>query len=217
MKKILLLEDDIILGETIEEFLLSENYEVVWVKDGELALSETFSSKFDIYLFDVNVPFINGFVLLQELRHSGDITPAIFITANIDIDSLKKGFDVGADDYLKKPFDFDELIIRIESLIKKSFKSYSSVIKYGDLSYDMDNRQLISKDNKIHLSPSEFTIIEYFLKNIGKVLNSEDIISQTNQDFDGSVASLRVQISKLKKLGFNITNIRSVGYRLEKL
>ena len=124
MKNILLLEDDLILGETLKEILEDEDYKVTWVKDGNDGLSKTFEKDFDLYLFDVNVPFINGFELLQSLRENKDITPAIFITALIDIDNLTKGFKVGADDYIRKPFNANELIVRVDSLIKKSFKNY---------------------------------------------------------------------------------------------
>ena len=123
--KILLVEDDLILGDTIFDILENAGFEATWVKDGQVALEKTFINNYDLFLFDVNVPFINGFELLKDLRQSGDVTPAIFITARVDIDSLSHGFDVGADDYIKKPFELDELIIRINAQIKKSFKSYS--------------------------------------------------------------------------------------------
>ena len=129
MSKILLLEDDDVLSETLMELLESENFEVVHVKDGEKALDATFIKHFDLLLLDVNVPFLNGFELLSELRHSGDMTPAIFITALTDVASLSQGFDVGADDYIKKPFDFNELLIRIRALIKKRYHTYANEIK----------------------------------------------------------------------------------------
>lgn len=216
-KLILLVEDDFILGETISDILEDENYQVVWVKDGKEALNTTFLKEFDLLLLDVNIPFINGFDLLDELRKSGDVTPAIFITANIDINSLKKGFEVGADDYIKKPFDFDELLIRIQSLLKKSFKSYDDNLEYGELIYNTNSQKLFKNDNEIHLSPNEHRLLVYFLKNIEKIISKDELIYHTKNDFEGSDGVLRVQISKLKKIGFYISNIRSVGYRLEKL
>lgn len=216
-KKILLVEDDLILGETIEELLLDEKFEVVWVKDGQEALNSTFIQEFDIFLLDVNIPFINGFELLKELRDSGDKTPSIYITANIDTQSLKKGFEVGADDYIKKPFDFDELLIRIENALKKSFKSYDTIVSYDNLKYNVEEQALYLDEKLIHLSPSEENLVKYFLKNIGKILSKDELIFQTNRDSDGSDSVLRVQISKLKKIGFKITNVRSIGYKLEKL
>lgn len=216
-KKILLVEDDQILGETVAELLENENYDVVWIKDGDQALNITFDNNFDLMLLDINIPFVNGFELLKGLRQSGDLTPAIFITANIDIDSLKKGFEIGADDYIKKPFDLDELLIRVAAALKKSFKSYDDILTYGALSYNIKQQKLLLEKEEIHLSPSELKLTEYFLKNISKVLSKDELIYQTNSEFEGSDAVLRVQISKLKKIGFNISNIRSVGYRLEEL
>ena len=218
MKNILLLEDDLILGETLKEILEDEDYKVTWVKDGNDGLSKTFEKDFDLYLFDVNVPFTNGFELLQSLRENKDITPAIFITALVDIDNLTKGFKVGADDYIRKPFNANELIVRVDSLIKKSFKNYESTIKYNDLSYDIKEEKVYKENEEIHLSPSEHQLLVLFLKNIGKVINKDDILFNLHDnDTLGSDATLRVQISKLKKIGLIITNIRAVGYRCEKV
>lgn len=218
MKNILLLEDDLILGETIQEILEDEEYKVTWVKDGNAASNKTFEKDFDLYLFDVNVPFINGFELLESLRENEDITPAIFITALVDIDNLTKGFKVGADDYIRKPFDANELLVRIDSLIKKSFKNYESSIKYDNLLYNIKEEKLYKEKKQIHLSPSEHQLLILFLKNIGKVINKDDILFNLHDnDTLGSDATLRVQISKLKKVGLVITNIRAVGYRCEKV
>ena len=196
MKNILLLEDDLILGETIQEILEDEEYKVTWVKDGNDASNETFEKDFDLYLFDVNVPFINGF---ESLRENEDVTPAIFITALVDIDNLTKGFKVGADDYIRKPFDANELLVRIDSLIKKSFKNYESSIKYNNLLYNIKEEILYKENEQIHLSPSEHQLLVLFLKNIGKVINKDDILFNLHDnDTLGSDATLRVQISKLK-------------------
>ena len=216
-KKILLVEDDIILGETIQELLELEGYCVSWVKDGQQALEKIYHLSYDIYLFDLNIPFINGLELLDELRKNGDKTPTIIITANIDINSMKNGFNVGADDYIKKPFDIEELLLRIELVLKKSFKTYNQTISYGDIIYDTIKQQLSKNSKVIHLSPTEMVLFEYFIKNLDKVLSKDELISHTHDDFEGSDAVLRVQISKLKKIGLNIVNIRGVGYRCEKI
>lgn len=217
MYKILFLEDDLILGDTIFDILEEQGFKTTWVKDGNLALEKSFISTYDLFLFDVNVPFINGFELLKDLRQSGDLTPAIFITARVDINSLSKGFEIGADDYIKKPFDLDELIIRINTQIKKSFKSYDESITYKNLRFDI-KKELVFKDNMpLHLSPFEFKLFELFIKNIDKVISKEEILYHIHKGEEGSEAALRVQISKLKRLGLNITNLRGVGYRCEKL
>ncbi len=216
-KKILLVEDDLILGESLQELLEYENFNTVWVKDGGEALDETYENRFDIFLFDVDLPFINGFDLLKELRQSGDETPCIFLTAKVDIESLSTGFGMGADDYIKKPFDSDELIIRINTQIKKAFNSYSTTIKYNDIVYDIENQQINKNQNPIILSPTELKLFELFIKNINKTLSKEDILYHLHDGGEGSEAVLRVQVSKLKKLGLQIINQRAVGYKLEEL
>ncbi len=217
MYKILLVEDDLILGESLEELLEDENFKVTWVKDGNQALNETYEYKFDIFLFDVDIPYINGFDLLKQLRESGDETPCIFLTAKIDIESLSIGFDMGADDYIKKPFDTDELLIRINTQIKKSFNSHKETIDYGDIIYNITDKTIMKDNNSIQLSPAELKLFELFLKNINKSISKEDILYHIHEGEEGSEAALRVQISKLKKLGLNIINQRAIGYKLEKL
>jgi len=216
-KKILLVEDDLILGESLEELLDSENFNITWVKDGNEALTQTYENEFDIFIFDIDIPFINGFDLLKELREYGNITPCIFLTAKVDIDSMSLGFDSGADDYIKKPFDIDELIIRINTQIKKSFKSYSTTIKYGDIVYNITNQSILKNNKIINLSPAELKLFKLFIKNINITISKEDILYHLHNGNIGSEAALRVQISKLKKLGLNISNQRAIGYKLEEL
>jgi len=216
MKTILLVEDDPILGETIIDILEDEGYTITWVKDGKGALQMCFEKSFSLYLFDINVPFINGLELLNDLRYSGDETPAIFITALVDLNSLEKGFQVGADDYIKKPFEMKELVVRIESQIKKRFNSYKNTLQYKDISYDIAANIVLKNGKKIHLSPSESKLLELFLQNIGKVLSKDEILYNLHNGDIGSDASLRVQVSKLNKIGLDISNIRAVGYRCEK-
>ena len=214
--KILLVEDDLILGESIAELLEDENFSVSLATDGKQALDFTYEEKFDLYLFDVDIPYIDGFELLKELREVDDFTPCIFITAKNDIESLSTGFDVGADDYIKKPFDSDELLIRIKTQIKKSFKTHNEILYYNDISFDTIN-QIVSKNKKqVHLAPSQMLLFKLFFKNIGKTISKEELLYCLNQANESSENSLRVQITHLKKLGLNITNQRTVGYRLEK-
>jgi DNA-binding response OmpR family regulator len=212
--KILLVEDDLILGESLEELLVLENFDVRWAKDGNEALACSYNENFDIFLFDVDIPFINGFELLKSLRGNDDTTPCIFVSAKIDINSMSEGFDVGADDYIKKPFDFEELLLRINTQIKKSFHTHNNIIKYNDIVYDIDLKS-ISKDNiEIYLSPTELKLFELFIKNIDTIISKEDIIYHLHNGAFGSENVLRVQISKLKKLGLNIVNQRAVGYKV---
>ena len=214
--KILLVEDDIILGETLQELLETEGFDTVWVKDSQEAVNVTYTNQFDIYLFDIDIPHISGIELLRDLRESGDMTPCMFLTAKVDIQSLNKAFESGADDYIKKPFDFDEVLIRINSQIKKSFKSYNHIIKYNNLTYDIQKRIVYDNATVINLPPMELRLFEIFIKNINISISSEDILYELHGGSEGSNSALRVYISKLKKIGLNIINQRGIGYKLIK-
>ncbi len=213
--KILLVEDDVTLGETLKELLEKNGFEVVWVSDGQSALDTTYYQKFDLWLFDVKVPFLDGFELLKSLRDAGYETPTIFITALTDINSLSTGFEIGADDYIKKPFDFDELLVRIKALLKKRFSNKKEYIKYKNLSYNIEKEEISLDGEKIHLPPVQMRLLKLFLKNIGKTLPKDEIIWEISEDEEVSELALRVHINKLRKLGLNIKNIRKIGYILE--
>ncbi len=211
MYKILLLEDDEILSQTLKELLENERFEVKVAKDGNQALDLTFEERFDLYLLDVNVPFLNGFDFLKELRDSGDDTPAFFITALRDIESLSKGFQSGADDYIKKPFDFEELIVRI----KAKLKTEDDKIVYGDIVYDLKENTVLKSGQVVDLPTIDKEIFLLFLKNIDRIVSKNDIFELMDKPTD---LALRVHISKIKKaLDINIKNIRGLGYKLEKI
>ncbi len=214
MPKILLLEDDEILSETLIELLEAEKFEVVHVNNGEMALDATFIKHFDIMLLDVNVPFLNGFEFLQSLRQSGDVTPAIFITALRDIASLSHGFDVGADDYIKKPFDFDELLVRIQVLLRRSYHSYANEIRVGDFRFLIEKDELYRSSIFIPLSPYELQITRLLFQNCDKTLHKELIFEYLTQGKEMSEGALRVHINKLRKIGLPIATLKGIGYRL---
>ncbi len=212
--KILLLEDDEILSETLIELLENESFEVLHVKDGEAALDATFENKFILLLLDVNVPLLNGFEFLKSLRQSGDMTPAIFLTSLSDVASLANGFDVGADDYIKKPFDFDELLIRIHALLKKAYHTYQNELQVNNFRFVIDKDELYNKSNFIALSPYELQITKLFFKNLNKTVQKETIFEELAQGKEMSEGALRVHINKLRKIGLPITTIKGIGYRL---
>ncbi len=209
MASILLLEDDEMLSQTLQEILRDEGYEVKACRDGESAFEACFDLKFDLYLLDVNVPLVSGFDFLSEMRQSGDKTPAIFVSALRDIESLSKGFDAGADDYVKKPFDMDELLIRIRALMKKN----TSVLHYGDITYDPLKEELIKAGKRIDLPKFERDIFALLITHAGDIVTKEQFYDLMEQPSD---LSLRVQLTKMKKrLQIEVSNIRGVGYRLE--
>ena len=214
MLKILLLEDDTILSETLIELLESEEFLVTHVDDGQKALDATFVERYDLFLFDVNVAHVSGFELLKSLRESGDKTPAIFITALTDIASLSHGFEVGADDYIKKPFDFDELLVRIHALLRKSYHSYNEKIQAGAFYFSIEKEELYQGGTFISLSPSELAITKLFFQNLDATVQKEMLLEYLGDGKEMSEGSLRVHINKLRKIGLPITTIKRVGYRL---
>jgi len=120
--KILLLEDDLNLSDTVCDYLEEKGFEVICVYDGEEALSSIYENSFDLLLLDVNVPIKNGFQVLKEIIKDGNNTPAIYITSLNSVDSLEQGYSSGCDDYIRKPFEIKELLLRVQTLIKKSFQ-----------------------------------------------------------------------------------------------
>lgn len=209
-KSILLMEDDLLLGETIEELLISNGYTVEWVKDGQSAAECTYDSSYDLYIFDINVPEINGFELLEDLRNASDETPTIFISALVDLDSISTGFKLGADDYIKKPFFPEELLIRVNVKLAKSDNS----LVLGNISYDPQTK-VIRKDGEIiSLGEVQLHLFDMFISHRNKVVDKNLLLECLEHP---SSVGLRVAITKLKQtLNLNIKNVRGVGYVLEK-
>ena len=208
-KNILLLEDDTLLAETLQELLESEGYKVTLVLDGGAAADASYESSFDLYVFDINVPEINGLELLESLRGADDKTPAIFISALVDLNSISKGFAVGADDYIKKPFFPEELLIRVNAKLAQQ----SSTIDYEDLSYDPQTKTLRKGGSAISLGEVQERLFDLFIHNIDQVLDKELLLESLEKP---SPTALRVALTKLKQTtGLNIKNLRGVGYILE--
>ncbi|CAA6823738.1 MAG: Two-component system response regulator DccR [uncultured Sulfurovum sp.] len=213
---ILLLEDDLMLSEVIVEHLEDYNYSVRTVFDGVEAEDLLFERKFDLLLLDVNVPLLNGFELLKNLRKSGNSTPAIFITSMNTPQNVLEGFELGANDYLKKPFEMIELKARIDN-IKRQFKIDSSdIFEISSTTYyDLSRYILTVKNKKIKLSKKEGECLVYFLRHRGEVISADKLmVNVWSYDTAPSSATLRTYIKTLRKhLGEGaISTIRGVGY-----
>ena len=213
--KLLLLEDDEILSETLIDMLETHRFSVTHVSTGKEAIDATFGEAFDLLILDVNVPGIDGFSLLESLRDAGVSKPAIFITARTDIASLAHGFDVGADDYLKKPFDFDELLIRIDALLKKAFHTRSDEITVGAFRYLMGRNELYEKNSYIPLPPAQLKLVKLFFQQRGHTVPKEVLLQTLAEGEEASEGALRVHIAKLRKIGLPILTVKGTGYRLE--
>ena len=211
MKKILLLEDDEILSQTIAQLLSEEGYDVKIVGDGEDALEATYTNNFDLYLLDINVPLVNGIDFLKLSRDAGDQTSAFFITALRDIDSLTKAFDSGCDDYIKKPFDLEELLIRINAKLKKE----NPIIEYGNIKFHLFENRVYQNGQEVDLGSVEKSIFKLLIRNPMTTVHKSAFFDKMIKPSD---SGLRVLINKLRKIfEINIINIKGIGYKLEKL
>ena len=212
--KILLLEDDVILQDIIEEFLLENGYEVESFYDGEKALDAIGSHQYDMLLLDVNVPSIDGFEILSYLRDIGNTTPAIYITSLAGIDDLKKGFALGADDYLKKPFDLEELKVRIDRIAKSNH--LQDEIAFDGMRFVPKAHQIYIGDRVIEMRQKEAQVLEYFVRNQGKIISAEEIIENIWEDEHVPThATIRTYIKNLRKMFDKeyFDNIKGEGYR----
>jgi len=209
MKKILLLEDDTLLAQTLCELLEDNGYGVTLASTGDEASEMSYDKDYDLYIFDINVPDINGIELLSYLRDADDNTPTIFISALVDLNSISKAFSVGAEDYIKKPFFPQELLIRVDAKLKNKYKT----IKYKNLEYDQNNKILKIDGQIVTLGEVQKQIFELFITNIGQVIDKEVLMECLEKP---SPTTLRVAINKLKQTtNIEIKNIRGVGYVIE--
>lgn len=220
MAKILSVEDDLLLLETLEDFLCTKNHEVTCVGGGKEALEMCYKNSYDLYLWDINLPDVNGLECLKLLRESGDKTPAIFITSALDKQSLKRGFLNGADDYIKKPFDLDELNLRINAILARS-GFVDEFVKINDtFSYNLAQKILLKDEKPCHINQKDFKLLCILYENKGKVV-TKDLIKQKlwSSSQNANDGAVRVYINNLKKLfGTNsIENIRGVGYRFRQI
>lgn len=219
-QKILLLEDDITLNDTITEYLQEHDFEVVNVYDGQTAHEVIYETQFDLFLLDVNVPELNGFELLTQVREQGIKTPAIFITSLNSMDSFEKGFDSGCDDYIRKPFALKELLIRLTSILKRGYfhENDDRVWITSSVSFDIKNVMLYDNERRVTLKPKELKLLKLFLKHQNELLSHERIYEQVwDYEEEASDYSLRTYIKNLRKIigKDRIISVKKLGYRFE--
>jgi len=217
--KLLLLEDDPILSEIIEEFLVEHGLHVTPFFDGKEAMEAVFSQPYDILLLDINVPSLDGFTFLKTLNDANIKIPTIFITSLNQISEVKKGFALGAEDYLKKPFDLEELLSRIERTQKLHAIGHSSRVDLGASHvYDPENLCIIGPEAVHPLRNKEAQLLAYLLANQERIVRFEEIIEQVWRFEEVPThATVRTYIKTLRSYGLErmIENIKGVGYRFK--
>jgi len=217
---LLLLEDDIQLSDTVKQFLEYSNYTVYPAYDASEAKDILYEKSIDLMLLDVKVPHQNGFEFLQERRDLGDSTPAIFITSLNSVDDVEQGFDRGCDDYIRKPFALKELLVRVESLLKRNFGTQNNQLDLGNgFSFDIKGLFLEKEGKKIALKTKETKLLSLFLQNANELLPYERIFEELwEYDETPSQGSLRAYINTLRNIlgKEKIETIKYTGYRYDK-
>ncbi|MCI6871441.1 response regulator transcription factor [Streptococcus hyointestinalis] len=221
MIKILLIEDDLSLSNSVFDFL-DDFADVMQVFDGEEGLYEAESGIYDLILLDLMLPEKNGFQVLKELREKGNTTPVLIMTAKEGLDDKGHGFELGADDYLTKPFYLEELKMRIQALLKRSGKLTNNNLVYGDVTVDTSTNTTTVGDKTVELLGKEFDLLVYFLQNQNVILPKSQIFDRIwGFDSDTTISVVEVYVSKIRKklkgtqFVDNLQTLRSVGYILK--
>lgn len=218
----LVVEDEIYMNRIISKKLKVEGYSVDSCFDGEEAVSYIRAASYNIIIMDIMMPKKNGYEVLSEIRKEGITTPVLFLTAKDGIEDRVKGLDLGADDYLVKPFHFDELMARIRVMIRRSHGKVSNELQVADLVLDVSAHTVKRGGKLIDLSAKEFAILEYMMQNEGIVLSREKLETHIwNYDYQGAsnmidvyIRYLRIKIDKEYELKL-IHTVRGVGYMLK--
>lgn len=221
MIKILLVEDDLSLSNSIFDFL-DDFADVMQVFDGEEGLYEAESGVYDLILLDLMLPEKDGFQVLKELREKGVSTPVLIMTAKESLDDKGHGFELGADDYLTKPFYLEELKMRIQALLKRSGKYNDNTLSYEELTVDTSTNITTANGKEVELLGKEFDLLVYFLQNQNVILPKSQIFDRIwGFDSDTTISVVEVYVSKIRKklkgttFAKNLQTLRSVGYILK--
>jgi len=219
--RVLVVEDARDMNRLIVKTLTKAGYSVDGCYNGQEALEHLPGADYDALILDIMMPKMDGYELLDQLRKRGCNTPVLFLTARDSIADRVKGLDLGADDYLIKPFDFDELLARIRAMTRKHAGSRSNLFTLDDLSVDIERRTASRGGKDIPLLPKEFSILEYMIRNQGIVLSREQLenkiwnyeYSGSSNNIDGYMSRLRKKIDEVREVRL-LHTIRGVGWVL---
>lgn len=218
MTRILIVEDEPRIASFVSRGLEAAGYETIVIDDGAEALAAALRGDGDLVLLDVGLPTIDGFDVLRELREQGSTVPVIMLTARSSTRDTVEGLDAGANDYVPKPFVFEELLARVRSRLRETVPQPGVSISHGDVVLDVLARRATVAGREVDLSAREFALAEQFLRNPGRVLSREQLLSSVwGLDFDPGSNVVDVYVRYLRgKLGpDHIVTVRGAGYRWE--
>ncbi len=224
---ILIVEDETKIANTLKKGLEENGYSVQIAYDGIIGQRLFLTHNYHIIILDINIPVINGYDLCKFIRSRNKHIPIIMLTAMNTIDDKLEGFDVGADDYIIKPFEFKELLVRIKALLKRSGTqqiTIGNILRFADLEMNLESKEVKRADTKIILTSKEFQLLEYFVKNKNKVLSRADIaVNVWEIDFDTHTNVIDVYVNYLRRKvdkGFSTKLIHTqigMGYILKEV
>lgn len=219
--RILVVEDDPILADGLTRSLRQAQYAVDCVATGEQADHALIAQNYDLAILDLGLPKIDGFEVLRRMRHRGSKTPVLMLTARDALDDRVRGLDLGADDYLTKPFDLPELEARVRALIRRGQSGGGSILVHGALQLDTVGRRATLNDTPLELSARELGVLEVLMHRSGRVVNKEQLAEQL-YGWEEEVGANAIEVyvhrlrRKLEPAGVTIRTIRGLGYLLEK-
>jgi len=200
--KILIAEDEKKIADSLKQGLEENGFEVKVAYDGEIGLKVFRNESFDLVILDINLPGVNGYDFCKTVRKLNAAVPVVMLTAMNAVEDKIEGFDAGADDYIIKPFDFRELLVRIRALLKRSHITVAigTMLKAEDLVMNLDSKEVTRNDQVISLTAKEFQLLEYFLRNKNRVLSRADIaLNVWDIDFDTRTNVIDVYVNYLRK------------------
>ncbi|MCU0262242.1 MAG: response regulator transcription factor [Candidatus Nanopelagicales bacterium] len=217
MSRILVVEDEVRISSFIAKGLRSNGFTPTVVADGQSGYDYAMTGDFDLVILDIGLPLMDGFTLLDRIRRAGSDIPVIFLTARDSTTDMVAGLEGGADDYMAKPFKFEELLARVRLRLRADRADEPTVLRHGDLTLDLRTRRAQVAGRTIDLSAREFALAETFLRNPGHVLSREQLLSRVwGYDFEPGSNVVDVYVRYLRrKLGAQrIETVRGMGYRL---
>lgn len=221
---ILIIEDDSTLLRGLKDNFIAKGYEVHSAMDGESGLNLAKKIEPDLILLDIMLPKLNGYAVCEELRLAGSSMPIIMLTAKGQERDVVRGLNVGADDYVTKPFSIIELLARANAFMRRRNENRETIINFGDCSLHLDSRKLYREGKEINVTPKEYGLLRLFCERHGRALTRETILNvvwdrnilTTNRSVDRCVNTLRKKIEKNTQRPRHILSIRDIGYRFEK-
>lgn len=225
--RILLVEDELKIAENVRLGLMEYGLQLTHAIDADLALALIEKDTFDLYIFDIMLPSIDGLTLLKQRRECGDQTPVILLTARNQLNDRLEGLHLGADDYLAKPFFVEELYARIQAILRRSNGEREHLITVGKLKLDRLSRQAFFEDRRVDLSTREFALLEYLMRSPGKIFTRMQILEHVwGYDFDPSTNIVDVCVKRIRAKMSEIDggsqlsaieSVRGIGYRFRDL